>query len=200
MVSGEGITRLPEDIATSVGHIAHQFSLLEDILKQCIYYLVGVEGTVGRIAIGTARAEDQVSKIEDLLTHLGYTFDPPLSDFKKRVAKAERDRDSVIHGNWAKDPDKAGGLLLLDLKGNWAVGEKTPRVSRRMYPAGRPTSNEDLIDMLGELRTLNLDAWRGVYLRLPPLQGRSPLQGQPDRQTDDQTGNTSEDPPAPSRE
>jgi len=197
MVRGEGVTRLPDEIATSVGHIAHQFALLEGILKDCIYELVGVSGTVGRIAIGTARAEDQVSKIEDLMTHLGYAFDPPLSDFKKQVAKAEQLRDSIIHGHWAKDPE-TGELLLLELTGKWDIGAKSPRVTKRMYPAGRPKKNEDLIEIRANITAAAKSAWI-MHKRLQTLLDKSPSPRAPDRPIGDQSESKPPDPPTPSQ-
>lgn len=192
------VARLPDKIACAIGHIAHKFSEIEQILKETIYLLAGVDHTIGRIAIGTARTTDQLSKIEDLMTHRGFAFDPPLTELKKEIDRIEKERDVIIHGVWATDPE-TGKLILVDHTGKWNVGPRMPRYTRRMYPHGRPVTVHDLTKFHEEIAAAATKAL-AVYVRVRALRDTSRAPEQPDRPTDDQSQNKSPDQPSPSPE
>ena len=193
------VAKLPDEIAAGIGHVFVRWAYLEWTLKLMIYNLVGVDETVGRVVIGTGRSEDQVNKIEDLMTILGILPEPPLTSLKNALVKLEKSRDALAHGLWVKDPE-TGGLCIQDIGGKWNVGTKTPRVTKRMYPDIEPISKETLDKLLANIEAViaNVES-----LHANALAARSALQetlrGQAaqDRRTGDQSQSTPQDPQAP---
>ena len=191
---------LPDDIAVRVGRIAHAHALLEYILKLCIYELAGVSPTVGRIAIGTGRNKDQIRKIEDLLTYHRYMEGNfSFTDLMNKGEEVALDRDKVVHGLWAENPDKEKGVLLQDTSGRWDTGSKTPRLSRRMYPKGIPMDAEQLDILLNKIRSLIM-TFSQILAELPALPRRSREPILWNDQTQNQNENKSPDQPPPSQE
>jgi hypothetical protein len=127
-------TSLPDDFAAQLGQLICRWSNLEDTTKSIIYELIGVSDVVGRLVVGVGRIEDQITKIEDLNTTLGFRFDPPLTALKTELSNLETERNTFAHCVWITRQSDA--LYFQDLNKKWGVniGKDTPRITRRMYP------------------------------------------------------------------
>lgn len=155
--------------------------------KKLIYDLAGIDYTIARAIIGTGRASDQLSKAEDLLTALGLSPNPPLTELKKSLEDLEKARDSYAHGVWAKNEKDELGIQ--DYSGKWDLGPRTPRTTKRMYP-GFKTVDRAALDELSlriETAIVAIDNFHDATMKiLAPLRGKSPLPAPPNHQTDDQ--------------
>ena len=174
------VQELPNDIAALLGHIAHQYSELEQNLRLALYAAAGVDEVVGRLAIGISpRPDEQLTKIQDIVTHLGLNLDrSKLAAFKALAKKVKEERDAVVHGVWIYDENKALGIL--DINGPWDTGVKELRVTKRMYPPARPITKEILENILRNAREAAAQA-RGLSQMLheglpPSSRGKSVAQ------------------------
>jgi len=182
------IEKLPDEMACLIGHIAQKYAELEYLLHITIREVAEVNEIVGRIIIGNARVEDQVTKIEDLLTARGFLkTNPPLADIKMLVKKAQIERDAIVHGVWISD-EATGDLKLYDTKGNWNLQSADVRATKRMYPTFRQITKDQLAHTLKHIE--DTDRWvHGLYHAAHSLRGKSPAQVPQDPQADDQTRN-----------
>jgi hypothetical protein len=149
-IEGKTVFVLPENIAALLGHVVSRWANVESLLKIVLYNVVGVSDVVGRIAIGTGRANSQAVKIQELLQAHDLSMAPPLTGLINDLDKLEQRRDAFAHGVWITDPT-TNELQILNISGNWNLGAGLPTVRRRLFPEGKPVTDEDLKSLIADL-------------------------------------------------
>lgn len=200
---GQIVDNLPPDVAQELGNIVARWAYVEQLLKQLVFTLVGINDIWGRVVIRTDRADGHITMVEDLLTLSGKRIesDPTPTQFKVSLGKLERTRDMLVHGTWISDEQSR--LRVISIGGKWNLGPKQPRVTRRMFPNAPVVTKDSLV----EVRTGIEEAIKSILMLhdhalnvTQSWQGKHPSQAQLGHPTDDQTQSKPQDPQEPSRD
>jgi hypothetical protein len=94
--------RLPTKYSAAIGRLVSRFATLENTIRQLTYALLEIDPKMGRTAVRSARVEDAITMIEDLMALKGFKTSLNLKAMKNDCKAIERMRDQVAHGVWVK--------------------------------------------------------------------------------------------------
>lgn len=133
------VTDLPDDLVHAIGHVIVEFSYLEGLLANTIYDLLGVDQSVGRLAIGAPRAADMLERIFDIANYKDLTFGGDKSvELRKDMMKSTKEygvlRDHLAHALFQRDEE--GILFIQNTRGKWQPPGQKKAVKRKVNPSG----------------------------------------------------------------
>jgi len=132
---------IPASLAREVGRIIVKWASFENRLQMLIWDLIGVDHSVGRIAIREPRIDDRLMMFHQLTVLKGAK--PNEAVFKQVVTSAkavERLRDLLAHSPWVK---RGKEFRVISYKGN-LPDQTIKHRSRRISPEGMSVSVEGL--------------------------------------------------------
>jgi hypothetical protein len=167
-------TGLPTPVAAALGRMIARHSLLELHLSLTLYRLAGVEGTVGRVALGNPRGSDILDRMLDLAEIRQFTkflSALPWPKFKATLAGLKKRRDWFAHGAIAYNANTKTHILWVN-SGKWEIAPKTS-VSRKIYPEGKTMTVVELRALRAEIEAaikeaLTLDRMVQMAFQIAP--------------------------------
>jgi hypothetical protein len=132
---------LPASLLREIGRVITAHSVVELYLNNIVYDLIGLDPTIGRLAVREPRAADRVDLIAKLMTLKGFTTTIDMKELRKTIDKCTTERDQLAHGVWGPNP-RTGVLHLRLVRGTQEI-EKGRHVSRIISPVGLPLTADD---------------------------------------------------------
>lgn len=138
---------IPDEILTNVGLVIVSYASVEHMLAKIVQDLLGIGPKHARVAIGTPRADSQLTRIEQLMQLEGLLPAVDIPKLKVALNAVEKKRDLIAHGQWLRHP--SGEVLLQDTAGNWQPDPKVRgKVPRRIMPEGVHVTEQWLLEVM----------------------------------------------------
>src|SRR5688572_29842922 len=94
---------VPKKYAATVGRIIVNWALVEYRLRLTAKRLLGIGQKQARIALAQFRAEEMLTRIEELAALRGFVFQANVAAMKARFSRTESRRDLIAHSAWLRD-------------------------------------------------------------------------------------------------
>lgn len=144
-ILGKAVYDLPIPMCREIGRITIRWAFFERYLKGIAWEFMGVDASLGRIAIRDPKPKQVLEMIRDIADLQAIELDQTvLKSLLERVEGVSSNRDLVTHGIWIPDHN---GWNVQRTSGNWPkqkVTDDAPTGARRIYPEGLPISPSDL--------------------------------------------------------
>ena len=113
---------LPAMLATAIGHVIARHSYLEWVMGQVLYSLLEISIKQGRKVVQRPTPRAYAGAVQGLYAfhRIESRFD--FADFSRRVEKADRARNAVVHSVFMRDAN-ASTLKIHLVQGCWAIDD-----------------------------------------------------------------------------
>ena len=142
---------VPLKYAATVGRIIVSWAQVEYRLRLVAKRLLGIGQKQARIALAEFRAEEMLTRIEELAELRPFKFKANIAAMKGRFSVGESRRNLIAHSAWLRD----GQLFQIQYTKGRTPGTGA---NRRLYPEGIPVTRELLSNMLRDVKICVKDA------------------------------------------
>jgi hypothetical protein len=125
---------LPASFSREIGRIMVHWAYFEHVIRHIAWDIIGVDHSMGRIAIRDPRIDDHLDMLVDIAYLKKLSLDATrIGTLKKKASGVQRWRDVLGHGVWLPRGDR---WLLQMTSGQYPKNLEAEHRKRRVNPRG----------------------------------------------------------------
>jgi hypothetical protein len=142
----------PDEYATRVGHLVLRWSVIDTILQFIIWKLANLPEREAYLFTGRLDARPKWEVITELVLHRPHLgiFAELWGVIRKKLPRAQKDRNDAAHAFWFSDPGQKDAVFLADMRPA-GTGQLSPAQQANLKELDRQLArSQSLLDALLE--------------------------------------------------